>query len=155
MSIFDKIKDKIKEKKAEDFYDGLDKTPYKYSNKTLASHIKGSDKLMADSAEVIGRALSAEMNKSGKPLSGKIYRAVKDKFLKLPTTNKDYINAADAYLHAGDAAICKYLIGTWEHGDDLGHAIGLSDEKIARIKKDLAQTYAQESVNTDTLSRDR
>ena len=140
MNIFDKVR----YGSAEEFYEGIDKTPYDYSNKPLAACIKerGSfDKLIAHDSEIIGRALLAEMNKKGKPLDQNMYNRVRQKFLKLPTDNKEYVNVADTYLHGGDQAICRYLIATWKHGEELGQAIGLNDKQILTIKNAVKDEY--------------
>ena len=151
MNIFDKVRYGT----AKEFYEGIDKTPYEYSNKPLANSIKekGSfDVLVANDAEIIGRALLAEMNKKGEPLSQGMYDHVKQKFFKLSTDNKEYINVADTYIHGGDKAICKYLMATWKHGDELGHAIGLNDEQISAVKNAVKDHYMPQNKNTQNLS---
>ena len=153
MNIFDEVRYGT----AKEFYEGIDKTTYEYSNKPLANSIKekGSfDVLIANDSEIIGRALLAEMNKTGKPLDQGIYNNVKQKFYKLSTDNAEYMNVADTYSHAGDKPICKYLIATWKHGDELGYAIGLNDEQILTIKNALKDNYMPQendrSVRTDS-----
>ena len=114
---------------------------------------KGSfDVLIAHDSEIIGRALLAEMNKRGKPLNKSIYNSVRRKFLKLSTDNKEYANVADTYLHTGDKAICKYLIATWKHGDELGRAIGLTEKEIATVKNAVKDYYMPQNKNTQNLS---
>lgn len=139
---------KIKELKATDFYKGIEKTPYEYSNKPLATCIKekGSfDVLIAHDAEIIGRALLAERNREGKELNQEMYNKVRKNFFDLPTDNKEYIYVADTYSHAGDQAICKYLIATWKHGDELGRAIGLDNEAILTVKNAVKNSYMPQS----------
>ena len=149
---------KIKEKKAKEFYEGIYKKSYEYSNKSLAACIKerGSfDELIAHDSEIIGRALQAEMDKKGKKISSGMYNSVRNNFLKLRTDNIEYNNVADSYTHAGDKAICKYLIATWKWGDELGHAIGLNNQEILMIKNAVKDVYMpQNSGHVQTETRE-
>ena len=154
MNIFDKVR----YGSAREFYEGIDKTPYEYSNKPLATCIKAKgsfDALIANASEIIGRALLAEMNEKGEPLNQNIYNNVKQKFFKLSTDNNEYIDVADTYFHAGDKAICKYLIATWKHGEELGHAIGLNDEQISTIKNAVKDTYMPQENGHQTRTNGR
>lgn len=136
MNIFDKIR----HRQAQEFKEGIDKTPYEYSNKPLADCIKGKgsfDLLTAECSEVIGRALLAETNKRETSLNAKIYNNVKRKFKKLSKYDKTFFDVDETYEFATDSYICQYLIATWKHGNELGHAIGLNDKQILKIKNDV------------------
>ena len=147
---------RINKIKAKNFYDGITAMPYEYGNKTLAETIKNIrdakgeatfDALIAQAAEVMGRALQAEMKKTGKALSQQMYNSVKQKFLKFDSQDKLYIDASDALLHAGDKAILKFLMATWKYGDELGLAVGLEKQDVAKVKKDVADIYMPQEDN--------
>ncbi|HCU59169.1 MAG TPA: hypothetical protein DIC64_04220 [Alphaproteobacteria bacterium] len=161
---YDKINKKKFLEEQKKFISSIDSETYKCTDQELANNIKTFDMcdIIARDSEIIGRAIQVEMKKNGGRLTAGVYSKVKRNFFRFGYETKyikdghEYVDyVPDTYCHAGDRAICKYLIATWKHGEELGHAIGLNDEQILTIKTAVKDTYMPQENGHQTRTNGR
>ncbi|MBO7556843.1 MAG: hypothetical protein J6T72_05560 [Alphaproteobacteria bacterium] len=149
-----KLLDRVLSKKSKEFFDGIEAHPYQYRDDKVE---KGTDNFkdensmsrsLAEHAEVLGRALQAEMDRTGKPLSEKMFNSMERKFKLYKSNDEKYKNLdmSNVYSFPSNiASVRNYLVETWKFGHELGRALGVREEGIEELQANFDKHYAQKA----------